>query len=75
MNIHCIQNMTDINFNVDYSHTWRLISTRPSKAMRGMSVVFLTGWWKEDLLSLLHITDNLRTANESLHLKQPMIML
>ena len=33
-----------------------------------MSGVLLIGWWKEDLLPLMHITDDLRMANERVYI-------
>ena len=64
--------------NMDCSHTVINGGQLVHGPLSAMSVVFLIGWWKEgkeDLLPLMHITDDLRTANESLHLNQPKIIL
>ena len=60
MNIHYIQNKTGINVNMDYGHTGCQLIHGPQRATC-MSVVFLIGWLKVDLLPLMHITDDLRT--------------
>ena len=49
---------------------WDEIIHEEHEAARTTST-FLTGWWDEDLLPLMHTTADLRMAKESLHLNQP----
>ena len=46
------------------------MGTRPSAHMRTASEESLTVWCLEDLLPLIHMTADLRVANDSLHLNE-----
>ena len=48
------------------------LCTRPSAHTRTVSEESLTAWCLEDLLPLIHMTADLRVANDSLHLNHPM---